>query len=122
MLVWFFFYLLTSLIFFFLILNEFKNTANLKQPSRHVIVRTFEERVLGMTITLRIRRVARYWPNFIYLKSELQSIHTVIFTDMIKLFCFFTCGNNVGDPEGTHKTLYCRFILNKVVQFGCNTC
>ena len=30
-----FFYLLTSLIFFFLILNEFQNTANLKQPSRH---------------------------------------------------------------------------------------
>ena len=33
------FYLLTSLFFSFLILNEFKNTANLKQPSGHCYYR-----------------------------------------------------------------------------------
>ena len=34
---------------------------------------------------------------------------------------FKRCGNNVGNPERTRKILYCRFIRDKIVQFGCNT-
>ena len=37
------FHLITSLILFFLILNEFKNTANLKQPSGHCYYRHLRE-------------------------------------------------------------------------------
>ena len=120
------FYLLTSLIFFFFILNEFKNTANLKQPSGHCYNRDLREtgpRYDHNTTGYVIGQFKGCPADIgqILLESELQLIHTVIFTDMIKEF-FVTCGNNVGNPKGTHKTLYCRFILNKIVQFGCNTC
>ena len=67
--VWF--YLLTSLFFFSLILNEFKNTANLKQRSGHCYYR--DRRETGPrydnnttdTLLNNLVRVARYWPNLL---------------------------------------------------------
>ena len=84
------FYLLTSLIFFFLILNEFKNTANLKQPSGHCYYQDLREtgpRYDHNTTDMLLTN-SSCPADFgqILLESELQSIHTVIFTDMIKEF------------------------------------